>query len=356
MNIKLIFYNLSNFCPVLRWKSNHFPVNLRQQQELNLALGRLAKKDIDGSNSRFRLLESFVSEELGYPDEENSLFYLALKLGWLNNVGITAESLTKEEKVYAFFHPTFEEYFAALAVNNWDFFLPRNHVNKLVKGKKYRIFEPQWKEVILLWLGREDIAKEEKEKFINALVEFEDGCSKTAFLFIRRTSRKFYQYRAYLLAAAGINEFKEYSRTRTKEIVKQVVDWAFGVGEPPILVTKNLTKTEFMLRYTPEAIAALKETNQTEAIAALVDFIYHWRYVKFSYNDSLRKALEVLEKIAVGNKKAIAALVQLIASAENEETRVIASKSYNAYLARVLNFDDFICRLLKALSYIDFEN
>jgi predicted NACHT family NTPase len=273
-----------------KWKSNCFPINTRQQEELNLALGSLAIKDIDGSNSRFRLRKSFISHELGNPDEENSLFYLALKLGWLNNVGIT-----KEEKVYAFFHPTFEEYFAALAVNDWDFFLPRNHVNKLVKGKKYRIFEPQWKEVILLWLGREDIAKEEKEKeekekFINALVKFKDGHNITAFLFIRRTSRKFYQYRAYLLAAAGINEFKEYPRT--KEIVKQVVDWAFGVGEPPIAGIEDLIELEVMMTNRTEAIAALKETNQTEAIATLVDFIYDWRYVNSSlYNDSLRDCL-----------------------------------------------------------------
>ncbi|MDJ0691196.1 MAG: hypothetical protein QNJ41_22145 [Xenococcaceae cyanobacterium MO_188.B32] len=145
------------------WKRDRFPIKTRQQKELNKALGSLALKDIQESNSRFRLRESFISQELGYPDEENSLFYLALKLGWLNNVGIAAESSTKE-KVYAFFHPTFQEYFAARAINDWDFFLPRDHVDKPVNGKEYRIFEPKWKEVILLWLGRENIAKEEKEK------------------------------------------------------------------------------------------------------------------------------------------------------------------------------------------------
>jgi predicted NACHT family NTPase len=143
-------------------------------------------------------------------------------------VGIAAESSSRE-KVYAFFHPTFEEYFAACAIEDWDFFLPRNHINKPVEGKEYRIFESQWKEVILLWLGRENITKEEKEEFITALIDFEDGCSSVNFLFnIRKKikKRRFYQYRAYFLAAAGINEFKECSRT--KEIVKQLVEGAFG--------------------------------------------------------------------------------------------------------------------------------
>jgi hypothetical protein len=36
----------------------------------------------------------------------------------------------------------------------------------------YRIFEQQWKEVILLWLGQEKIAKDKKEECIDALIKF----------------------------------------------------------------------------------------------------------------------------------------------------------------------------------------
>lgn len=109
------------------WKKYPFCISTQEQRKLNSALGRLAKRDIGD----------------------------ALKLGWLNDVGIAAESST-EEKVYAFFHPTFEEYFAALAIDGWDFFLPRDRVdipvvdkNNSGKYKPCRIFEPQWKEVIL---------------------------------------------------------------------------------------------------------------------------------------------------------------------------------------------------------------
>ncbi|MEH2116516.1 MAG: hypothetical protein V7K39_29315 [Nostoc sp.] len=110
---------------VYKWKENRFPTTEQQQEELNAALGRLAKRAIDQETSRFRLRHKFVREELGDAKQQNYLFSLALKLGWLNEVGVATESATKE-KVYAFYHPTFEEYFAALAVDNWHEFL--NHV------------------------------------------------------------------------------------------------------------------------------------------------------------------------------------------------------------------------------------
>lgn len=190
------------------WKQEHFPSTSVQQKELNQALGRLAKDAISQSSSRFRLTRRFVSSVLGEPD--TPLFQLVMQLGWLNQVGVAAED--PEELVYAFYHPTFEEYFAACAIDDWRFFL--THIPNNPDVGIYRIFEPQWKEVILLWLGREDVAKEKKEEFIKALVEFDDGCWY------------FYKLRAYLLAAAGIAEFKDCSLR--EEIVGMIVDWSFS--------------------------------------------------------------------------------------------------------------------------------
>ncbi|MCC5608711.1 NACHT domain-containing protein [Nostoc sp. CHAB 5834] len=158
---------------VYKWKENRFPTTEQQQEELNAALGRLAKRAIDQETSRFRLSHKFVREVLGDAKQQNSLFWLALKLGWLNEVGLAAESATKE-KVYAFYHPTFEEYFAALAIDDWHEFL--NHVPDNPALGIYRIFAPQWKEVILLWLGRKDVEREEKNAFLDALVGFDDSC------------------------------------------------------------------------------------------------------------------------------------------------------------------------------------
>jgi predicted NACHT family NTPase len=51
------------------------------------------------------------------------LFNLACRLGWLNLVDREAKT---DEAVYAFFHPTFQEYFAACAIDDWRYFLNHN--------------------------------------------------------------------------------------------------------------------------------------------------------------------------------------------------------------------------------------
>ena len=284
-----------------KWKENRFPTTEQQQEELNAALGRLAKRAIDQETSRFRLRHKLVREELGDAKQPNSLFWLALKLGWLNEVGLAAESATKE-KVYAFYHPTFEEYFAALAVENWHEFL--NHVPDNPAEGVYRIFAPQWKEVILLWLGREDVGKKEKEEFIQALVEFDDGCG-------------FYTFRAYFLAAAGVDEWKDSCNADT--IVAEIVKWGFG--EFKVELNKWV---EFIKPITEGARTALPQTNRIKAIAALVELIRNPQQ-----DDSTRwQAASSLEQIDRGNQEAIAALVELIRNPQlDDSTRSQAAYS-----------------------------
>lgn len=189
------------------FKSKEFYTSPKERDQLNAKLAELSREAIDKENNRFLLRHEFVCSFLGHPNEKGSSFDLALKLGFLNKVGLDAER--PREPVYSFVHPTFEEYFAALNITDWDFFLPRAHKNKPVKDadnndNSYRIFESQWKEVILLWLGREKI---EKEQLIQTLIDFEDGC------------KDFYRYRAYFIAAAGITELRHCSRA--DEIVRQ---------------------------------------------------------------------------------------------------------------------------------------
>jgi predicted NACHT family NTPase len=148
------------------WKQEQHPTTRTERRQLNQALGELAKAGIN-SKARFRLGEDLACDVMGEP-----LFDLACRLGWLNLVDREAKS---DEPVYAFFHPTFQEYFAACAIDDWHFFL--NHVPHNPMQGTYRIFEPQWKQVILLWLGREgrEDFRKQKEEFIEALIGFEDG-------------------------------------------------------------------------------------------------------------------------------------------------------------------------------------
>ncbi|MEH2352366.1 HEAT repeat domain-containing protein [Nostoc sp.] len=296
---------------VYKWKENRFPTTEEQQEELNAALGRLAKRAIDQETSRFRLRHEFVREELGDAKQQNSLFWLALKLGWLNEVGLAAESATKE-KVYAFYHPTFEEYFAALAVENWDEFL--NHVPDNPALGVYRIFAPQWKEVILLWLGREDM-ETEKEEFIQALIEFDDGCGE--YRVIDRVRRGFYEFRAYFLAAAGVDEWK--NSVNADAIVAEIVKWRFGEFK----VEQN-EWVQFLYLIAEGASTALLQTNGIKAIAALVKLIG-----KPQLDDSTRRQVaSSLGKIDPGNEKATAALVELIGKPQlDDSTRWLAASS-----------------------------
>ncbi|WP_375472299.1 NACHT domain-containing protein, partial [uncultured Nostoc sp.] len=221
-----------------KWKKEEIPTTPEQRQQLNVKLGELAREAIDKEVTRFRLQQDFVSQFLGDVDDENSLLKLALNRGWLNCVDID----TNRKPVYAFFHASFQEYFAAKAIDDWHFFL--NHVSNNPSQGTYRIFEPQWKQTILLWLGREEEnLKQQKQEFIDALVNFKDGC------------RKFYEYRAYFLAAAGIVEFRDYFRA--DQIVTQIVKWTID--------SRSSIKEE--------ARSALQQTDRTKAIAALVQLL-----------------------------------------------------------------------------------
>ncbi|MGL4502731.1 MAG: HEAT repeat domain-containing protein, partial [Planktothrix sp.] len=202
---------------------------------------------------------------LGKPKAAGSLFSLALTLGWLNEVGVAEEN--PREKVYGFYHATFQEYFAALAVEDWDYFLPKDHCDRPVEGKRYRIFEPQWKPVILLWLGREDVSDEDKLEFVIKLTDFNDGC------------RKIYGLKSAFLVTEGISQlkdvdilipYKEYNYQEYKQypLTVALIDnliraalWDFDV-EPKKWIIYNQC-------FVKDAQEVLKRTTRSKVIAIL---------------------------------------------------------------------------------------
>ncbi|WP_172657329.1 hypothetical protein [Myxosarcina sp. GI1] len=222
------------------------------QTELNIALGKLALQAIDRNESRFRLKETFIGQYL-----EESLFEVAQNLGWLNQVGVAAENPT--EKVYAFYHPTFEEYFAACAIDNWHFFL--NHVPTNPTKGTYRIFEPHWKEITLLWLGRENVSVEQKENLIKALVKFGDECTELY------GNQAYFFATAYFLAGAATAEFLDCSLK--KQIIEKIVELSFGHFN---FKTRKWKTFFYYIRIT--AKKALKEANYSDVATALLNKIF----------------------------------------------------------------------------------
>ncbi|WP_374794230.1 HEAT repeat domain-containing protein [Aerosakkonema funiforme] len=230
------------------WKQDILPVEPYKQKLLNQALGKLALKAIDQELSR--LPQRVIVDEIG------DLCNLAVDLGWLN-----LKREDPKEKFYVFYHPTFQDYFAALAIEDWDYFLPREHKDKPVEDKKntgtykpYRIFDRKWKEVILMWLGREDVPKPQKEEFIKKLVEFEDGCGK------------YYWYQSYFMATEGIAEFKDYSDA--DEIIRR--SWDFASSKD----NENKTKYCFPQHIAKSAKEALEKINRYP----LLDFLIKEQY------------------------------------------------------------------------------
>jgi hypothetical protein len=327
---------------VYRWKQDETTPEERQQ--LNFKLRELAKEAIDKQENRFCLQHKFIEGVFN----NDSLFQLALKVCWLNEVGLDAKNPLKA--VYAFYHPTFQEYFAATAIDNWDYFLPREHKDRPVndkdnqnKYKPYRIFEPQWKEVILLWLGRgEERLRGQKEEFINALVKFEDRCGD------------FYKYRAYFIAAAAIAEFKECSYT--DEIVERVIEWKFGdlnaknnnfylpnpiqnAATAALLEThcENVVNTlNKWLNYSqieknfPEIAMILVQVapGHSDAIRILVNYL-HYLQQEFEHSKRINfhhlPVIDHLRKFSAGHPLATAALAER--SQKKQQTKLIPSES-----------------------------
>ncbi|WP_310429015.1 NACHT domain-containing protein [Chamaesiphon sp. VAR_48_metabat_135_sub] len=263
---------------IYEWKQDRFPTSLSQRQQLDRALGKLALQAIhlDKSNQvRFRLQHQTILELL-----EPDLLELALQLGWLNQVGISAHT---GAKIYAFYHATFHEYFAAQSITDWRYFFDGDLNNHSP------IFSPYWHETILFWFGRKDVAANEKEACIEALINFD------------RNRGEFYFYRACFLAAAAIAEFPK--SIHSQEIIDRLLQWRFA----KIIPEQNTWKF-YPLPIQDGARIALRQTDLVAAVSGLEKFVQTVENPFFQWQSahSLGKVFDP------GNAIAIKALVDSI--------------------------------------------
>jgi Effector-associated domain 4/NACHT domain len=177
------------------WKQDVMPTDLGQRLRLSQGLGRVAIAAI--KEGRFRLSQGFLQQVWG--GDFADLLPSALQLGWL-------KATQAGESVYAFYHPTFQEYFAAQAISDWEETFGGDYL--------WEILQPQWREVVGFWFGRSEVSTVAKEALLKQLVNFDDRAGG------------FYRYRAHFLAATGLAEFPESFRARA--IAARVVRWRFG--------------------------------------------------------------------------------------------------------------------------------
>lgn len=313
-------------------------------QNLNYALGKLAKEAMDrGSKSLLphKLVDEVLEESLS-KDSEFDLLGLILTLGWLNKVGIDPNL---GDDIYAFFHSSFLEYFAAISIDKWDFFLPRKHKNRPVRNrntknpdifKHYRIFEPQWKEVILFWFGREDISTEKKRDFIRALLQFQDGC--TAHIAGLVPLKGFYEYRAHFMASAAIAEFKAHQSSDkiqdlSNKIIDQLINWSCPLFYREI---NNFSREA--------ASKALQETDRETAIAKLRNLVQNRK--------SVRSRLHViihLWRINRDNSFAITEILRILKGRVHETIKDIKDDLKQIYKSHQKSIKGYLDQLIYLL-------
>lgn len=267
------------------WKQDVLPTSLSQRQQLNQALAALALQAMSQTPPLFRFTPDFVSQSLE-PDQ----LTLALQLGWLQSVGW---SQAIGDKVYAFYHATFQEYFAAQAMTDGQQFMQYQTQTETL----YPLFIPQWQEVMLLWLGRSDVAAAHKEELLQALVNFTDGCGG------------FYEIQAQLLATKGLAEFPQFSGG--PGLLAQVVNWRFKQqkNKPTVWVDP--------------AGEALAHSDRNAVIAAIEQFV---RTSTHPFEQWLA-AHSLGKNYDFGNGVAIATLEHLLSQISSPDLQIEIAKS-----------------------------
>ncbi len=258
------------------WQQDRCPTSLQQRWQLNRALGTVAIAALRQPQQPYRLSQTLVQGEIAPHLDRLSL---ALQLGWLTPIGPASPTL---EPCYRFYHPTFQDYFAAQAIHDAQFWEAQLGLGETDFSARLR--EP-WRSVLLLWMGRGEVPEAAKEEVLRGLQQCPGDCGG------------FYGVQGLALAAIALGEFP--SRAQGGAILQPLLQWRFGPQPPPVI--PSLFRRQL-------ASSALLKTDRSLAIAALEDFVQRTPD-PFSRWNAAYTLGRVLEE---GNATAIAALTDLL--------------------------------------------
>lgn len=247
------------------WQQDTLPTTLLEQHHINQVLSKLALATLNASTVQFGL--SLVTQTL--TTEELPWFERAIQLGWLMPLATSTG-----EKVYGFLHGTFRDYFAAQIVDWRHLTTPQNNQLPMVLTT--------WQAVILLWLGRSDIAIADKNALMDTLITFKDNCGH------------FFEHRAWLLAGRALGEYPDFPQADT--IIQQLIHWRFNL-------TRNTSP--ILIEAAKAALAESDLSRVTQVLTQLAqdptqDFFDRWMAAYSlgrSYDRQSRIAVETLETL-----------------------------------------------------------
>ncbi|BFM40686.1 HEAT repeat domain-containing protein [Synechocystis sp. LKSZ1] len=194
-----------------QWKAELVSTNGEQRQSLAQAFGELGKRVLLEDRPKDQSLSQADMEAVF--GKNSPLLRLALQLGWLIPRGLVREGAW--ERGYGFFDRSFRDYFTALVIDNWQFFLEP-------ATQSYRLFDPQWQAVMHFWMGRTDVAAQAKNDFLETLLVFDDHCSP----------ENFYGKRAFLLAASLLQDYPDFPQADA--ILEQLWQASQGQTDSPL--------------------------------------------------------------------------------------------------------------------------
>lgn len=180
-----------------------------------------------------------------------------------------------------------------MAIAKWQDFFNPNPQN--VEQGNYLVFEEAYQTEILDWLRHENVAKVEKDRFIQSLINFADNCGG------------FYDFRAYFLAAKYIKVFKESKFE--DEIVEQILEWSNG----NFWCNKN--NIDFNKTIAKEAESVSQTTNIHRTVAGLEKVIQETKQ-----DDVLISTAKKIMELDANNQVAIAAIANRLQNAINKNT------------------------------------